>query len=158
LSTKLNNIIRYEEDLVTNVENLLYRATDDAEKLIKVLQDADMQLAECMTQIRDMAAEKELKHKELKQLKGAVQVVIYMVDPLEEGVINKRTLLERLCEAPQKISGYISETTKTYVAHILVLVKSYWPKANLNPLVDGMYADCFEETFLEYIKEVKLVA
>jgi hypothetical protein len=102
--------------------------------------------------------EKELKDKELEELKSAVQVVVDMVDPPEEGVINERTLLERLCEAPQKIAGYISETIKTYVAHILGLVKSYWPKANLNSLVDGMSANCSEEKFLEYIEEVKPVA
>jgi hypothetical protein len=78
-----------------------------------------------MTQIRDMAAEKELKGKELEELKGAAQVVIDMVDPLEEGVVSETTLLERLHEAPRKISRYISETTRTYVAHILGLVKSY---------------------------------
>jgi hypothetical protein len=71
-----------------------------------------------------------------------MQVVVDTVDPLEEGVISKKTLLEQLHEAPQKISGYISETTKTYVAHILGLVKSYSPKANLSPLADGMAADC----------------
>jgi hypothetical protein len=42
-----------------------------------------------------------------------------------------------------------------YAAHILGLVKSYWPKANLNSLVDGMSTDCSEEEFSEYIKEVK---
>jgi hypothetical protein len=47
-----------------------------------------------MTQIRDMAAEKELKDKELRELKGAAQVVVDMVDPPEEGVISERTLLE----------------------------------------------------------------
>jgi peroxiredoxin family protein len=100
LSTELNNIIRYKEHLVTDVKNLVYRATNDVEKLIKVLQDADVQLAECMTQIKDMAAEKELKDKELEELKGAAQVVVDMVDPPEEGLINKRMLLERLREAP----------------------------------------------------------
>jgi uncharacterized protein YjcR len=83
LSIELNNIIRYKEDLVTDMKNLLYRAIDDAEKLIKVLQDADMQLAECMTQIWDMATEKELKDKELEELKGAAQLVVDMVDPPE---------------------------------------------------------------------------
>jgi hypothetical protein len=47
-----------------------------------------------------MAAEKELKDKELEELKGAAQVVVDMVDPPEEGLINKRMLLERLREAP----------------------------------------------------------
>jgi hypothetical protein len=95
------------------LKNLVYCRSYDAEKLIKALQDADAKLVECMTQIRDMATEKELKDKELEELKGAAQVVVDMVDPLEEGVISERTLLERLREAPQKTYGYISDTTKT---------------------------------------------
>jgi hypothetical protein len=47
-----------------------------------------------------MACEKELKDKELEDLKGAVQVVVDMVDPPKEGVISERMLLERLREAP----------------------------------------------------------
>jgi hypothetical protein len=125
LLAELNDIVRNKDDKITDLKNLVYRHSDDAEKLIKALQDADVKLVECMTQIRDMAAEKELKNKELEELKGVAQVVVDMVDPLEEGVINERTLLERLREAPQKISGYSSKTTKTYVAHILGLVKSY---------------------------------
>jgi hypothetical protein len=50
------------------------------ELLAKQLEDANMQLVECMEQIRDMAAE-ELKDKELEELKGGSQVVIDMVDP-----------------------------------------------------------------------------
>jgi hypothetical protein len=65
-----------------------------------------------------------------------------MVDPLEEVVVDDRTLLERLHEAPQKIAVYISKATKTYVAHVLGLIKSFWPMANVEPLADGMAADC----------------
>jgi SMC interacting uncharacterized protein involved in chromosome segregation len=140
------------------MKNLLYRHSDNMELLAKQLEDADVQLVECMEQIKDMAAEKELKDKELEELKGAAQVVVEMVDPQKEGVVNNKTLLKHLHEAPQKITGYISETTKTYVAHILGLVKSFWLKANLSPLADGMAADCSKEKFSEYIEEVKPVA
>jgi hypothetical protein len=74
-----------------------------------------------------------------------------MVDPAE-GVVNNRTLLKRLHEAPQKIVGYVFETTKTYVAHVLGLVKSFWPKANVEPLANDMAADCSEEQFKVYQK------
>jgi hypothetical protein len=84
-------------------------------------------------------------------------MVVDMVDPLEEGVVSNKMLLDRLHEVPQKITGYVSETTNTYVAHILGLVKSYWPKANC-PLVNGMSAECFEEKFSEFVKEIKPVA
>jgi NADH:ubiquinone oxidoreductase subunit E len=78
-----------------------------------------------MKQIKFMAEEKELKQKKLEDLQEAAQIVVNTVDPSEEGAIDNRTLLEYLHEAPQKIAGYISETTKTYVAHVLGLIKSF---------------------------------
>jgi hypothetical protein len=107
LLAELNNIIINKDDEINDLKDLVYHRSDDAEKLIKALQDADVKLIECMTQIRDMADEKELKNKELEELKAAVQVVVDLVDPPEKGLISKRMLLEQLHEAPQKISGYI---------------------------------------------------
>jgi hypothetical protein len=48
-----------------------------------------------------------------------------MVDPPEEGVVSYKMLLKRLRKITLKITSYISETTRTYVEHILGLVKSY---------------------------------
>jgi hypothetical protein len=59
---------------------------------------------------------------------------------------------------PQKIVSYVSETTRAYIAHVLRLVKSFWPKANVEPLANGMAADCSEEKFTVYLKEVKPMA
>jgi iron-sulfur cluster repair protein YtfE (RIC family) len=78
-----------------------------------------------MTQIREMTAEKEQNKRELEELKGASQVVVDMVDPPEEGVVSYKMLLKRLRKITLKITSYISETTRTYVEHILGLVKSY---------------------------------
>jgi hypothetical protein len=81
-----------------------------------------------------------------------------MVDPLEEGVVSNKTLLERLHETPQVISSYVSETTRTYVEHILGLFKPYWPKINLELLAIGMSIDCTDDKFKELVEEVKPVA
>lgn len=56
---KLNNIIRNKEDEITNLKNLEYHRTDDAEKLIKAFEDVDVQLVDCMTQIQNLAANQE---------------------------------------------------------------------------------------------------
>ena len=57
-----------------------------------------------------------------------------MVDPPVEGAEVSKTLVEQLREAPQKIVGFLSDNAKLYVAHVLGLLKSYWPQANLAPL------------------------
>jgi len=95
------------------------------ERLAKLLEDADKRLVQCMQQIKDIAVEKELRDKELEELKTTAQVVVDMVDAAEEGVVDSRTLVEQLRQVPQKIASYISETTREYVARVLSLVKSY---------------------------------
>ena len=68
------------------------------------------------------------------ELKITTQAIADMVDPLEEGAKVSKTLVERLREAPRKIVGFLSDNAKLYIAHVLGLVKSYWPQANLAPL------------------------
>jgi hypothetical protein len=47
-----------------------------------------------------MPAEKELKDKELQELKGAAQIVVDMVDLPKEGVVSDKMLLERFRKTP----------------------------------------------------------
>jgi hypothetical protein len=110
-----------------------------------------------MKQIKSMAEEKELKQKQLEDLQEAAHVTVNMVDP-SEGVVQNMNLLERLHEAPQKIANYVFETTKTYVVHVLGLVNSFWPKTNVEPLVDSMAVDCSEEQLKNYLKQVEPMA
>ena len=81
-----------------------------------------------------------------------------MVDPQEEGSSSTRSLVVRLEEAPKKILDYLSSATKFYVAHLLGLVKSYWPHATLAPLASGIAIDCLEEDFLQYRIEAEPLA
>lgn len=126
--------------------------------MAKKLNDTNRQLVDCMQKIKSLATDEELRQRELEELKNAAQVIVDMVDPPEEGVAETRSLLERLCGAPQKISGYITRTTRTFVQHVLRLIKSFYPQANVSPLADGMAADYSEEKFVEYLEEVEPVA
>jgi hypothetical protein len=42
LLAELNKIIRNKDDKIIDLKNLMYHDSDDAEKLIKALQDADL--------------------------------------------------------------------------------------------------------------------
>jgi len=105
-----------------------------------------------------LVAKRDSQAKELADLKIAAQAVVDMVDPVGDGAAGEKSLMERLREAPQKISSYLSETSKQYMAHVLGLVKSYWPMANLAPLNDGLAARCSDEQFDQYVEELKPVA
>ena len=46
-----------------------------------------------------------------------------VVKMVEEGEAGDKSLVERLHEAPQKITSFLSDTSKQYLAHALGLVK-----------------------------------
>ena len=84
-----------KEELVTDLKILLYCCTDEVEKLTKIKEHANVQLVQCMQQIKVMAPEKDLCDKELAELKATAQAIVVMVDMPEEGAKVSKTLLER---------------------------------------------------------------
>ena len=72
----------------------------------------------------------------------------------EEGASNK-SLVEHLREAPRRITSFLSDTSKEYLAHALGLVKSFLPSANLALIGDGVVVGCSGEKFSEYVEEMK---
>jgi ABC-type transporter Mla subunit MlaD len=108
---------------------MLYRHTDDVEKLQKVIADTEKQFVNCLQQIKMLGEEKEQHQKELEDLRVAARQLVEVVDPLEDGAAYGRSLLKRLHGAPQKVLSFVAEASTTYVSHALGLVKSFWPKA-----------------------------
>ena len=75
------------------------------------------------------------------RLVAATQAIVDMVDPQEE-VSSSRSLVARFEEAPRKIIGLMTATSKNYLSHMLAIVKSYWPQNNLAPIAKGIADDC----------------
>ena len=78
-----------------------------------------------------------------------------MVEDEEAG---GKSLLDRLREAPQRLSSFFSDISRDYLAHALGLVKSFLPSVNLSFIGDGVAVGCSEERFSEYVAEMKLIA
>ena len=125
------------------------------EKLTKIKADSDKQMVKDMKQIKDLAANRDQKAQQLADLEVAAQVVIGMV---EEGDAGDKSLLERLREAPQRLSNFFFDTSRDYLAHALGLVKSFLPSVNLSFIGDGVAIGCLEDRFSEYVTEMKLIA
>ena len=101
-----------------------------------------------MKQIRELS-------QQLSDLEGAAKVVVDMVEDEEA---SGKSLLERLREAPQRLSSFFSNTSRDLLAHTLGLVKSLIPSANLFLIGDGIAVGCLEEQFSEYVTEMKPIA
>jgi hypothetical protein len=64
---------------------MLYRRTDDVEKLQKVITDTEKQFVDCLQQIKMLGEEKEQCQKEMEDLRVAAQQLVEVVDLLEDG-------------------------------------------------------------------------
>jgi DNA-binding ferritin-like protein (Dps family) len=64
-----------------------------------VIADTEKQFIDCLQQIKTLGEEKEQCHKELEDLRVAAQQLVEVVDLLEDGAVDGRSLLERLCGA-----------------------------------------------------------
>jgi hypothetical protein len=140
-----------KEELLTDVKNLLYHRTDDVERLQKVIGDTEQQFVDSLQRIKTLG-------EELEDLRGAARELVDMVDPPEEGETNPRPLLERLREAPTKVSKFLSEAPVTCVNNALAVVKSFLPNAQLEIFAQGMATDCTEDQFDRYLLEAQPVS
>ena len=98
---------------------------------------------------------RDQKAQQLADLEAAAQVVVDMVEDEEAG---GKSLLDRLREAPQRLSSFFSDISRDYLAHALGLVKSFLPSVNLSPIGDGVAVGCSKERFSEYVAEMKPIA
>jgi hypothetical protein len=150
-TTELRRNLISKEELLTDVKNLLYRRTDDVERLQKVIGDTERQFVDSLQRIKTLG-------EELESIRGAARELVDVVDPPEEGEASPRPLLERLREAPKKVMKFLSEAPVTCVNNALAIVKSFLPSAKLEIFAQGMAADCTEEQFNRYLLEAQSVS
>ena len=103
-----------------------------------------------------MAADGTEEHqKELQELREAAQTMVESVGSAEE---SDGSLADRLRRVPQKFAEYLTEASRNYVAQALGLVKSYWPRAKIGVLGDGMCSTCDHDRFVKFVEEAEPVA
>ena len=81
-----------------------------------------------------------------------------VVESLGSASESDGSLADRLQKVPQKFAEYLAETSRNCVAQALGLVKSYWPRAKIGVLGDGMCSTCDHDQFVMFIEEAEPVA
>jgi hypothetical protein len=150
-TTELRRNLISKEELLTDMKNLLYRRTDDVERLQKVIGDTERQFVDSLQRIKTLG-------EELESIRGSARELVDVVDPPEEGEANPRPLLERLREAPKKVMKFLSEAPITCVNNALAIVKSFLLSTKLEIFAQGMAADCTEEQFDRYLLEAQPIS
>ena len=139
----------------------MYRNADEIEKLKKIKEDSDREVASMLQQVKTLSESRDSMQRELVELRevrdAALEVAEAMDIPQEDGD-ESLMLAGRLHRVPRAFERFVSHITHQYVGHMLGLVKSYWPTTHLDALGRGAKADCTEDQFRQYLAETSRVA
>lgn len=86
--------------MVLDLKLLMYRHTNEIEKLQKIKADSDKQLVKMLQQVKNLLDSNIALQQELDQLKVAAQAVVNMVDVLEENAEAPLTQVEQFRKVP----------------------------------------------------------
>ena len=120
--------LEIQENLVLDLKILMYRNTDEIEKLKKIKEDSDREAASMLQQLKTLSESQDSMQRELVELKevrdAAREVAEAMDIPVKDGD-DPLTLAGRLRRVPGAFERFVSHITRQYVGHVLGLVKSY---------------------------------
>ena len=147
--------------MVLDLKILMYRNTDEIEKLKKFKADSDREMEGALKQLKTLSESRDSMQRELVELKevrdAALEVTEAMDIPQKDGG-EPLTLAVSLRRVPGVFERFVSHITRQYVGHVLGLVKSYWPTTHLDALGKRAKADCTDDQFRQYLTETSRVA
>jgi len=122
---------------------------------LRIAEESDLVL--CMQNIRHLNDQLELKKQELKTLTEVAEPVANLFEPKRPGV-EARPLVDRLKDTPEKLKAYLQRLRKSIPQQVLSFVRSFYPKANLNVVADGVAGDCTDDKLKTIMEEVEPIA
>ena len=134
--------------MVLDLKILMYRNTDEIEKLKKIKEDPNREAATVLQQLKTLSESRDSMQQELVELRkvrDAAQEIAEVMEIPEGNEDELLSLAGKLCKVPDAFERYVSTTKRQYVGHVLGLVKSYWPTTRLDALGKGAKADCTDE-------------
>ena len=95
--------------MVLDLKILMYRNTNEIEKLKKIKADSDQEAATCLQQLITLSESRDLMQQELEELRDAAQDVAGLVEIPEGNEDESLTLAGRLPKVPESFERYVSQ-------------------------------------------------
>ena len=104
-----------EESLVLDLKILMYRNTDEIEKLKRIKEDSNREAVTALKQLKDLSESRDLMQQELvepRHVRDAAQEVAEIVETPEGNEDEPLTLAGKLRKVPGSFERYVSTTTR----------------------------------------------
>jgi hypothetical protein len=90
---------------------------------------------------------------QLKELEEAALTIARLLVP-HPGGPKIAPLVDWLREAPGRLATYVKHLAKSIQNHVLVYMKSYFPKAPVDVVAGGLAANCTDEQYAELLEQM----
>jgi hypothetical protein len=118
---------------------------------------SDRDLVNCYKSLQKLNEGCEKLQAQLKELEEAVLPIVRLLVP-HPGGPKIAPLVDRLREAPSRLTTYVKHLAKSIPNQILAYMKSYFPKAPVEIVVDGLAANCTDEQYAELLEQMAPIA
>jgi septal ring factor EnvC (AmiA/AmiB activator) len=167
LETRVEQLKASEVDM----KNLFYREKESREVLeydykqlahecdkhmeLRIASDRD--LVNCYKSLQKLNEDCKKLRGQLKELEEAALPIARLLVP-HPGAPKIAPLVDRLREAPSRLTTYIKHLVKSILNQILAYIKSYFPKAPVDVVAGGLAANYTDEQYAELLEQLAPIA
>jgi DNA repair exonuclease SbcCD ATPase subunit len=118
---------------------------------------SNRELVNCYKSLQKLNEDYEKLRAPMKELEEAALPIARLLVP-HPGGPKIAQLVDRLREAPSRLTTYVKHLTKSIPNQILAYMKSYFPKDPVDAVADGLAANCMDEQYVELLEQMTPIA
>jgi hypothetical protein len=171
LCAELETRVDQLKALETDLKNIVYREKDAREVLqyeykqlahecihhMELREASDCDLVNCYKSLHKLNEDCERLRDQLKKLEEGALPIARLLVP-HSGGPKIAPLVDRLKEAPRRLATYVKHLAKSIPNQVLAFMKSYFPKAPVDVVVDGLAANFMDDQYKVLLEEMAPIA
>jgi hypothetical protein len=114
---------------------------------------SDRDLVNYYKSLQKLGEDCEKLRGQLKELEEAALPIARLLVP-HSGGPKIAPLVDRLKEAPSRLTTYIKHLANSIPTHVLAYMKLYFPKAPVDVVAGGLAANCTDEQYAELLEQM----
>jgi DNA repair ATPase RecN len=171
LIAELETCVEQLRALEVDTKNLFYREKEarevlefdykqlayECDKHMELRIASDRDLVNCYKSLQKLNEDWEKLQAQLKELEEAALPIARLHVP-HPGGPKTAPLVDQLREAPSHLATYVKHLAKSIPNQILAHMKSYFMKAPVDIVADGVAANCTDEQYVEPLEQMAPIA
>jgi hypothetical protein len=153
----MKNLFYQEKEACKVLEYDYKQLASECDKHMELCIASDRDLVNYYKYLQKLNEDCEKLWAQLKELEEAALSIARLLVPHPCGP-KIAPLVDRLREAPSRLTTYVKHLAKSIPNQILAYMKSYFPKAPVEIVADGLAANCTDEQYAELLEQMAPIA